>query len=184
MNSSQNDNETLQLTTEWVLRLTEAQPRLLGFLLKRLGNPDQAHEVLQEVNLVICRDAEKFKQDSDFLAWAFAIARYQILAFRKRQSRDRLVFPADLAASLDRLDSEMFPTEVCDRREAALQDCLVQLPPQQRKLVVQRYAESLSVKSIAGELDKSANAVSIMLHRIREKLIACIESKIITEPTR
>ncbi|MBB3208193.1 RNA polymerase sigma-70 factor (ECF subfamily) [Rhodopirellula rubra] len=176
--------EKIELTTEWVLRLTEAQPRLLSFLLKRLGNPDHAHEVLQEVNLVICRDANKFDEGTDFMAWAFTIARYQTMAFRKRQSRDRLVFPADLAASLDRLDSEMFTNEVCRLRETALQECLVSLMPVQRKLVIQRYAESLSVKAIAGELDKSANAVSLMLHRVREKLLTCVESKLSTEPPR
>ncbi len=55
---------------------------LLGFLLKRLGNIDQAHEVLQEVNIVICRQASEFEPASNFLAWAFTIARFQVMAFR------------------------------------------------------------------------------------------------------
>ncbi len=174
----------IELTTAWVLQLTEAQPRLFGFLLKRLGNSDQAHEVLQEVNLVLCRDAAKFEEGTDFMAWAFTIARFQVMAFRKRQSRDRLIFPADLAASLDAMDSEMFPDDICQRRETALQDCLVRLVPEQRKLIIQRYAESISVKAIAGDMDKSANAVSLMLHRVREKLIACVESKLSMEPPK
>ncbi|SMP74184.1 RNA polymerase sigma-70 factor, ECF subfamily [Neorhodopirellula lusitana] len=175
-------SDRVELTTELVLQLTEAQPRLLSFLLKRLGNSEHAHEVLQEVNLVICRDVSRFEAGSDFMAWAFTIARYQIMAFRKRNLRDRLVFPADLAASLDRLDCEIFAEETCHQREAALQDCLVGLLPEQRELVIQRYAESISVKAIAGELDKSANAVSIMLHRVREKLIDCVQSKLSIEP--
>ncbi|WP_345685374.1 sigma-70 family RNA polymerase sigma factor [Novipirellula caenicola] len=176
--------DKIELTTEWVLQLTEAQPRLFGFLLKRLGNSDQAHEVLQDVNLVLCRDAAKFQEGTDFMAWAFTIARFQVMAFRKRQSRDRLVFPSDLAASLDALDAEMFADDIRKRREAALQDCLVKLMPEQRKLIIQRYAESISVKAIAGDMDKTANAVSMMLHRVREKLIACVESKLSMEPPK
>lgn len=178
MTDPTNDPSKFELTQEIVMLLTEAQPRLLGFLLKRLGNIDQAHEVLQEVNMVICRRATEFEPGSNFLAWAFTIARFQVMAFRKRQSRDRLVFPPDLAAALDEMDSAMHPSDRDAVRAAALQECLRRLTPSQRELILRRYAESISVKALAAEMDKTANAVSLVIHRTREQLIGCLEQRL------
>ncbi len=178
MTDPTNDQSKFELTQEIVMLLTEAQPRLLGFLLKRLGDLDQAHEVLQEVNVVICRRATEFESGSNFLAWAFTIARFQVMAFRKRKSRDRLVFPADLADALDELDSKTHSPEQDVAREAALQECLRRLSGPQRELIVRRYAESVSVKALAAEMDKTANAVSILLHRTREQLMNCLDQRL------
>lgn len=172
-----------ELTPDWVLRLTDAQPRLYGFLLKRLGNSDQAQEVLQEVNLVMCRNADAYQAGTDFMAWAFSVARFQVLAFRKRQSRDRLVFPSDLFGSLESLDEDLYPHELAEIRQLALRECMKSLPDHQTRLVSQRYGQSMTVKSIADELGKSANAVSIVLHRVREQLMKCVQQRLLKEET-
>lgn len=176
MNNEQHTK--FELDGEMVVLLTEAQPRLIGFLLKRLGSLDQAHEVLQEVNLVLCRRASEYEAGSNFMAWAFAIARFQILAFRKRQTRDMLVFPEDLANTLEVMDEQMFQPKIERARSAALRDCMGKLRQEHQNLLLQRYAESLSVKAIAADMGKSANAISLLLHRIREQLLGCIEQKL------
>lgn len=172
--------DKIELSPQWVLQLTQAQPRIFGFLLKRLGSHDQAQEVLQEVNLVLCRDARKFEEGTDFMAWAFAIARFQMMAFRKRQSRDRLVFSVDLTESLALLDEKMFPAGTDSQRLVALNTCVQKLEPEHRGILLQRYAESTSVKAIAADVDKTANAVSLTLHRIREQLMKCVATKVST----
>ena len=68
------------------------QPRLYGFILKRLADQDQARDVLQRTNLVICQKAEDYTPGTSFTAWTFTIARFQLMAWRKNQSRNRLVF--------------------------------------------------------------------------------------------
>ena len=167
-----------ELDGELVVLLTDAQPRLMGFLLKRLGNSDQAHEVLQEVNLVLCRRAAEYQPGTNFMAWAFTIARFQIMAFRKRQTRDLLVFPEDLANTLEAMDQQMFQPELQRSRETALRDCMGKLREEHQGLLLQRYAESLSVKAIAADFGKSVNAISLLLHRIREQLLGCIEKNL------
>ncbi len=174
MNDSRND----RLPPQMVLSLTEAQPRLFGFLLKRLGSNEQAHEVLQEVNLTVCRKADEFQPGSDFMAWAFTIARFQVMAFRKRQDRDRLVFPEDLALALEKLDRQMFPPQEDATRATALEDCMNKLQPSHRDLLLRRYAEAHSVQAIAAEIGRTANAVSITLHRLREQLLHCVQANL------
>lgn len=173
-----NEPTKIELSPEFVLQLTEAQPRLFGFLLKRLANSDQAHEVLEEVNVVICRKAGEFEFGSDFMAWSYAVCRFRILAFRKRNTRDRLVFQDDLAVSLETIDSKLHVPEIQRRRRVALMDYLERQLPDQRELVRRRYAESASVKAIAADLGKSDNAVSLSLHRIRSTLLQCVDYKL------
>jgi len=173
-----NDPKKWEISPEFLLSVTEAQSRLYGFLLKRLGDQEQAHEVLQEVNLVICKRGEEFVVGTNFMAWAFSIARFQLMAYRKRVSRDRLVFPEDLAAALDKLDSQSFSEESDQNRHIALNDCLKELSSSRRELLLKRYAESTSVKAIAADMNRTANSVSLLLHRIREQLMECIQRKL------
>lgn len=170
-----------QLSEEVVVGLTEAQPRLFTFLLKRLAQSEQAHEVLQNVNFTICRKASDFEDGSDFVAWSFAIARFELLAFRQRQAREKLVFTDEVVQSIEHLDEESSVDGVRKQRKSALKTCLEQLTPKQKHLVNQRYAESESVSNISTTMGVTANAVSLSLHRIREKLLACINRKLASE---
>jgi RNA polymerase sigma-70 factor (ECF subfamily) len=171
-----NTPEQFQLPSELVLELTQAQPRLFGFLLKRLGNRDQAQEILQEVNVVLCRKASTFELGTNFMAWAFSVARTEVLIFRQNQQRDRLVFSPDLREVLDQLDSELFPSEHDAERQQAVTHCLGQLSPSYQTLMLQHYAEAEAVKDIASRMGRTANAVSMILHRIRGRLMRCVES--------
>ena len=44
----------MELSEEFILDLTQVQQLLFGFLFKRLGDREQAREVLQQTNLVLC----------------------------------------------------------------------------------------------------------------------------------
>lgn len=90
-----NSDEFLQLITEF-------QGRLFGFVLAMLGDVDQANEVLQETNLVLWRKSDEFEPGSDFKAWSFRIAHFQVMAFRQRQIRDRLVFSDEVIEQFSR----------------------------------------------------------------------------------
>ena len=173
-----NKPEQFQLPSELILELTQAQPRLFGFLLKRLGNRDQAQEVLQEVNVVLCRKANTFELGTNFMAWAFSVARTEVMIFRQNQQRDRLTFSPDLRDVLDQLDNELFPSEHENERQQAVTHCLGQLSPSYQTLLLQHYAEAQPVKDIASAMGRTANAVSMILHRVRGRLLRCIETKL------
>ena len=88
----QDKNQPFQLDEEFVEMLTEAQQKIHGFILKRLVNHHQTNEVLQLTNIVLCRKANDFQIGTNFMAWALTVANFQILSFRKNQSRERLIF--------------------------------------------------------------------------------------------
>lgn len=175
------EDKEYRLSVEVILGLTDAQPRLYSFLLKRLACKEQVQEVLQNVNLAICKKAETFSPGSDFMAWAFAIARIELMSFRKVLSRDKLVFSDALIEKISRLDSDLNEAIPVSERKSALEICLEQLSPEHMTLVTRRYTESISVKAIAGDLGRTTNSVSLLLHRIRERLLGCINRRLASE---
>src|SRR5437773_2214535 len=107
--------------------LTSHQRRLMGYLQALVQNRSDAEELLQETNLYICRHAAEFQPGTDFNAWALRIAHFRMLEWRKRQSRDRLVFDDSmlerLAVAAQSVDTQ------ADRRRDALEGCLERLTP-------------------------------------------------------
>lgn len=174
INSKSDPNEEL------VRLIAQAQQRLYAFLLVLVRRPTDVDDILQETNIVLWRKRETYCSGTDFYAWAFEIARFQVLAFKAREARRADPFDDSL---LDELaETVRVESAADDRREAALQGCLEKLTESQRELIVRRYQPNVAVNSLAVELGKNAKAVSESLRRIRELLRNCIERTLATEP--
>lgn len=157
------------------MQITACQSRLYAYILTLTGDREQARDVLQETNLVMWSKADEFEQGTNFIAWAFTIARYQVMAARQKTARDRLIFDDEVLEGMaDIFDND----EQYDERQAALGECIEQIAPNHRNLIKIRYTDGLSVKEIATRVDKTANAVAKVLHRTRLALMECIEKKL------
>tara|TARA_R110002096_G_scaffold54517_6_gene140562 strand:- start:146 stop:691 length:546 start_codon:yes stop_codon:yes gene_type:complete len=158
------------------------QGPIYGFVLSLIADPHVARDILQEVNLVLWRKSETFTLGTNFRAWAFKIARLQVLAHRKKLARDskRLLFNDELLETVAAEAGEI--DEAYEQRSQALQACLKQLPERQRNVVIKRYLHGVSVTQIATELRLQANAVSQLLHRSRQSLGLCIRKKLAPSP--
>lgn len=164
--------------SEFVERLTAAQSALYGAIHTLLGGDPDVADVLQETNRVLWRKAESYDRTRPFLPWALAVARFEVLAHRKRQSRDRLVFDDAL---LGQIAAEYERQSAHDGALHALERCLQKLPAAQRELVDQRYVHGDSVNDIAARQGRAANAVSALLYRIRGLLATCVERTLAKE---
>lgn len=157
----------------FLMLVTGAQRVLHAFILKLVPNLPDADDILQETNLVLWSKQAEFAAGTDFRAWAFRIARYQVMAYRKRQSLNRLVFGEELVERLahyaetrrDRLDA---------KRELLI-ECLKRLTDMQRQLLDAHYGDRLSGREIAQKTGRNADAVFQALHRTRSSLLQCIE---------
>jgi RNA polymerase sigma factor (sigma-70 family) len=65
--------------------------------------------------------------------------------------------------------------ETYEERAIALGRCLEQIHARSREAVRLRYAEQLAVKEVAARMHRTANAVSQLLFRARQWLIACVK---------
>ena len=162
-------------TEEFIQAFTSCQSRLYGFLLSLLGDVEQAQEVLQETNLVIWRKSGDFEAGTNYMAWALRIARYQVMAYRKRQSRDRLVFSEHAQEQIAQAFVR-YNTKTGDRQHL-LHACLKLLAPHSQELIRQRYEENQSLDRIAKALGQSYQAVGQALRRTRLALAKCIKER-------
>lgn len=153
--------------------LTRAQGDLFVYLSALTGSAEAARDVLQDTNLTLCREAGRYDPSRPFLPWARSVAYYQVLNWRKRQLRERLVFDdallEDVAAVLER--EPAVPHAQLD----ALEGCLKKLPERMRALFESRYTGGMSVNALAEASGRAPNAVAASLYRIRQLLSACVE---------
>ena len=158
--------------------LSSHQGRLFGFIRALLGPNGDAEDVLQNTNQILWKESDKFEPGTNFRAWAFQIARYQVLQHRDKLKRagERVPFSDELMETLA-VRSEEKESSI-ERRQRFLKFCLEKLPERQREVVERRYFEHKSVQGIAEEMGVEPNAISQLLFRCRTSLLKCIESQL------
>jgi RNA polymerase sigma-70 factor (ECF subfamily) len=165
----------IELSEEFILELTQVQQRLFGFLFKRLADRDQARGVLQRTNLVLCRKADKYELGTNFKAWAMTVANYEVMAYRKKQARERLVFTDEVDAMLASNDEGRSSAQ--SDRVAHLKHCLQGMSSKNRELIEWRYQGERTMEKIAEDIGSTIGAVKVKLHRLRRQLLSCIQNR-------
>ena len=162
--------------TQQVLQLfVRHQARIKGFILALLPDFAMAEDVLQETFLVVQRKADEFEAGTNFLAWAFRIARFQVMKAQVAHQREAGRFSDAVLESL----AESAPVEPWDdRRLALLPGCLDKLSPQARRIVDLFYRDEHRPQEIAQRLSWTPAAVSVALSRARKSLRECIERQL------
>lgn len=161
----------------YVAQIAQAQPGLKAFLRTLLPCAGDADDVLQETNLVLWRKREEYDTSREFGPWARRIAYFQTLAHLKTKSRSPETHFSDEMLEQLAIEGEKRSDALEDRLQA-LRTCLEQLPEKDREMVRARYAFGASVKVMAGNVGRSADAVSMHLYRLRQKLATCIGNKL------
>ena len=165
----------MELSEEFILELTQSQQRLFWFLFKRLADSEQAREVLQRTNLVLCRKADNFELGTNFKAWAMTVANYEVMAYRKTQVRERLVFTDEVFAMIGPDDDGR--SSVQSARLAHLNQCLKGMSSKNRELLDWRYQGERTMEKIAEDIGSTIGAVKVKLHRLRRQLLGCIQTR-------
>jgi RNA polymerase sigma-70 factor, ECF subfamily len=162
-----------QSADQIVQLLTNVQQQLTRYVRTLVPNRSDAEEVLQETNLFVWRHADEFQLGTNFAAWVCKIAYYQVLTFRKRQSRSRLYFSDAL---IEQLAGKAMQNMAGGSEEAeALDLCMAKLSDDDRELMDMRYEPGATVEGIAQQVGRSTKAVYNALGRIRTWLLECIE---------
>ena len=152
--------------------------RLLLYVSKKVGNREDAQEIVQDTFVEIHRNLYRLKQSEKLPNWMFKIA-LQCLRTWRRKNRDRIRYASD----------DDMPNKTMALKEAAIIDhrvrqqraerteryersrkAISKLPESQRSALLLHYIDGMSHKEIAQELDISEVAVNSLLARAREKV--------------
>lgn len=151
----------------------EHEEALRGFVRSLVPTREDAREIMQEAAAVLWRKFDELEAPEDFRRWAFGVARFEAMAFRRDRARDRHVFGDALLAML--ADEAQVQADAMDERREVLEQCLAKLPDTQRALVDAAYARGVRIDELAAKLGRTAMALYKTLHRIRMTLAACVE---------
>lgn len=157
---------------QFIQLLTASQSPLYACILSLLPNRTAAQDILQETNLTLWHKSDEYQPGTNFMAWASRIARYHILNYRRKQSRDKLLFDGPLFEEL--CAKQAARAEDSQHYAEHLRNCLEKLPTDQQELVRKRYSPGGVVKEIADARKQSVGAISQLLYRIRESLLNCV----------
>ncbi|MCM8532273.1 MAG: sigma-70 family RNA polymerase sigma factor [Lentisphaeraceae bacterium] len=177
-------NQTIhkkEVSTEVIDNISKLQRQLFSYILSLVHNVEDTKDVLQETNLVLWRRADTYTAGTNFRAWAYKVALFQVMNFRKQHIRSAKNIWLNNELIEELAEEHLSNFEVSDARHEALQSCIKSLPEERRQLISKRYTPKVTVISIAEELGKSPKAISERLRRIRHVLMKCIDKKITIE---
>lgn len=148
------------------------QVRLIGYIRSLIADEHASKDILQETNMTLLRKSRDYRPGTNFTAWAFRIAYFEVLTWKRNKGREKIQFSSELVESLAQTGERVFPDY--DSRLDALKTCLEKLPQRQRDVVQRRYLNGVPVQAIAEEMNLNPNAASQLLHRAKLNLFKCI----------
>lgn len=157
---------------EFIQLLTSHQSRLYAYILSLVFDRNEADDVLQQTNVVLWRSADEFQLGTNFVAWSFRIAYYQVLAHRKQKTREKLIFDDEMLSGLAQAAADS--DQSYQARQQLVRHCIEKLNERQRTAVERRYRRGATLETIAEETARTVNAVKQTLFRARENLIRCV----------
>jgi RNA polymerase sigma-70 factor (ECF subfamily) len=138
---------------------------ILGYVLRRTDNPDDAADVIAETFLTAWRRLDEVPPGQEARLWLYGVAR-RMLANHHRGERRRSALAERLRADL----TVTFQPPEYTGDLAPIAEAFRQLPAEHRELLALNAWEGLDYGQIAVVLGCTRNAVRIRMHRARRKL--------------
>ena len=137
---------------------------ILGYVLRRTENPDDAADIIAETFLTAWRRLEDVPCDAGARLWLYGVAR-RVLANHHRGARRRSALTERLRADL----AIGYRPPEFDDGQAQIAEAFRCLPPAERELLTLSAWEGLDYGQIAVVLGCSRNAVRLRLFRARKR---------------
>ncbi len=102
-------------TDEFLGLFLKAEPRVYAYIRSQIPHRADAEDVLQETAATLWSKFEDFRAGTDFVAWAYQVARFKVQHFRDRQSRRRRLFSQEFVG-LVAAQAEEMAAETVDLR--------------------------------------------------------------------
>jgi RNA polymerase sigma factor (sigma-70 family) len=166
--------------------ISREQPRLRNFIRRRVADPGDAEDILQDVFYELVEAYRMMKPVEQVTAWLFRVARNRITDLFRRKSREGLTtdtatFTEDGEALLfeDLLPSPDAGPDAAYARSVLLEeldDALDELPQEQREVFIAHELMGYSFKELAAKSGLSVNTLlsrkHYAVHHLRERLRA------------
>lgn len=167
---------------QFVALFVRHEAAIQSFVLTLVPLFSDSEEVVQEASMTMWRRFDQYQPGTSFRNWAFQIAKYTAFNYVRKQVRDRHLFSEKIMTLL----AEQGEREQDDResRRSMLEHCISKLKDKDREVLAGCYREGVTIKSYAESNDRTPNAVTKQLNRIRRTLLQCVQQTLRLEVTR
>lgn len=156
--------------------------RLYAYVLKQLGDPAQAEEIVADTLYEVWRAPARFRGDALFSTWLIGIARNKVLmAWRSRKPDAKHEDIDDFAELIAGDDHSGFDTLAERQRRDGVQHCVQRLSDEHRECIHLVFYEGLSCADVARVQACPENTVKTRLFHARKKLEHCLRAMLSRE---
>lgn len=161
---------------DFEIELGKIQSCLYSFVRSIIYNYEDAKDVLQDTNLILCEKQNLFDPNkAELKTWAFKIARYQVMGFLTKKKRNKIYFDSEL---IQDIMDESITYKPHKHEKEALDISYQNLPEHMKEIANLRFKKNYSMKKISKTLNKPIGSISATLFRIRENLLKSTKAKI------
>lgn len=161
-------------------QFTANEAAIRAYVRRLVPSRADADDIMQEVSVVLWEKFDSFREDGDFRAWAFGVARFEVLSWLRDRGRDRLVLSERVIEQIAE-ESDGVYGSAFDEQRAALERCIEQVAPEQRGLLMRAYEPGSRARDLARETGRSEAGFYQWLYRMRQTLLGCIRRSLARE---
>jgi RNA polymerase sigma-70 factor, ECF subfamily len=148
--------------------------RVYRFVLRLVGNPTVAEDLISDVFLDVWRQADKFEGRSAVSTWMLAIARFKALSALRKKPDEEL--DEETAETIeDTSDNPEVSLEKKDK-SVVLRQCLEKLSPEHKEIIDLVYYHEKSVEEVAEIVGIPENTVKTRMFYARKKLAELLQA--------
>lgn len=184
------DNELIERICQgdevaFELLLSRYEKRIYNYILRWVGNPQDAQDVFQDVFLKVYRNAHRYEPARGFSCWLYTIARNSCIdRLRSKPAKVERSLEEPVGEGRTREDTL---AESPDTHSGPLQEAIVSemqrqvrsaiesLPDKHKEVVLLRHYEGLSFREIARVLDLRLGTVKSRFHYALQSLSEKLE---------
>ena len=148
--------------------------KLYGVLLRILGRPELAEEVMQETYLKVWKMADKFDSTlASPITWMVAIARNRAIDIVRKRGEVSIEDEPEALAVASNSSPPLARREMTEELKRLL-SCLGRLDPEKQRIVLLAYYSGWSRDQLAAKLDIPVNTIKTWLRRSLLEIRECM----------
>jgi len=152
------------------------QKALYAFMLRMIGKPEVAEDVVQEAFVRVLRNLDRFDDRFRFSTWLFTIAkRLYMNQLQKHAPAYESEVVEGWQGSHGKAGSFVERTEAIENARSIIDFALYELSEQQREIVLLFHQQNWPIADIAAHLGMPEGTIKSHLHRARKRMRRTIE---------
>jgi RNA polymerase sigma-70 factor, ECF subfamily len=167
---------SLDRSSEFLDLFLKSEPRIYAYIRSQIPHRADAEDVLQETAATLWAKFDSFVPGTNFVAWAYQVARFKVQHYHDRQTRQRRLFSRAFVDLIAARAEEM--ADELSELQPMLAECMQRLPAADREVVQRCYGSEATLATVAAQLGRPLNTIKSVLKRARRALYDCIQRAI------